>query len=114
VFKAIGKYVPPPAGVKPPSLWGVEDRLVELFGLAIKDIRATKREFVFRYRSPAHFLETFRTYYGPMHKAFAALDTAGQAALTQDLRALMDKFNRSGNMTLAIPSEYLEVVIVRR
>ena len=106
--------MPPPAGVKSPALWGTEDRLLELFGPAIKEIQASKREFNFRYRSPAHFLETFRTYYGPMHKAFAALDVAGQAALTQDLRALMEKFNRSGDMTLVIPSEYLEVVIFRR
>jgi ubiquinone/menaquinone biosynthesis C-methylase UbiE len=114
VFKTIGKYLPPAPGVKSPALWGTEDRLVEMFGLAIKEIRCVKRQFVFRYRSVAHFLEVFRTYYGPMYKAYAALDVERQAALTQDLRALMETFNRSGDHSLVIPSEYLEVVITRR
>src|SRR3954452_25544485 len=85
VFRTIGKHVPPPAGVKSPALWGTEQRLRELFGNGISELKANRRTFVFRYRSPAHFLEIFRTYYGPMLKAFAALDQAGQAALAGDL-----------------------------
>ena len=72
------------------------------------------REFVFRYRSPAHWIEVFRTYYGPMNKTFAALDAERQAAFTQDLLPLMERGNRSGDGTLVLPSEYLEVVIDRR
>ena len=61
-----------------------------------------------------HWIEVFRTYYGPMNKTFAALDADKQAAFTQDLLALMDARNRSGDATLVLPSEYLEVVIERK
>ena len=83
VFKTIGKYIPPPPGVKSPALWGTKERLAELFGERARDIIATSREFTFRYRSPAHWIEVFRTYYGPMNKAFAALEGERQAAFTQ-------------------------------
>lgn len=111
VFKTIGKYIPPAAGVKSPALWGTTARIEELFGDAAQDIRTTKREFVMRYHSPAHWIEVFRTFYGPMNKTFAALDAERQAAFTQDLLALMESRNRSGDRTLVLPSEYLEVVI---
>lgn len=113
VFRTIGKHVPPPAGVQSPALWGTEARLHELFGGGISNLSITKRMFVFRYRSAAHWLEVFRTYYGPMLKAFAALDPAGQAALAADLTALLERFNQGGSATLSIPSEYLEVVATR-
>ena len=114
LFRTIAGYVPPPAGVKPPGLWGTQARLAELFGASAKEIRATPRDFVFRYRSPAHWIEVFRTYYGPIHKTFAALDAGRQQAFTQDLLALLDRGNRSGDATLVLPCEYLEVVIDRR
>lgn len=112
IFKCLGKFLPAPVGVKPPSAWGTEARLKELFGGAVS-LQITTKAFVFRYRSPEHWLEVFRTYYGPMFKAFGALDAAGQAALTADLMALMAEFNRSGDSTLALPSEYLEVVATK-
>jgi SAM-dependent methyltransferase len=114
LFKTIGKYVPPASGVKSPALWGTKARLDELFGKAARAIHATQREFTFRYRSPAHWIDVFRTYYGPLTKTFAALDSDKQAAFTRDLLALMESNNRSGDGTLVLPSEYLEVVIERK
>jgi len=114
LFKTIGKYIPPAPGLKSPALWGTKARLDELFGKTAKDIRATSREFYFRYRSPAHWIEVFRTYYGPMNKTFGALDGEKQAAFTQDLLSLMESRNLSGDRTLVLPSEYLEVVIERK
>ncbi len=114
VFKAIGAHLPPPAGARSPALWGTEAHLAALFGDKAARIEATRRHFTFRYRSPAHLLEIFRTYYGPVLKAFAALPADGQAALERDLLALAARFNRSGDATLAAPSEYLEVVVTRR
>jgi SAM-dependent methyltransferase len=114
LFKTIGKYLPPAPGVKSPGLWGTKARLDELFGNIALDIRAPNREFVFRYRSATHWIEVFRTYYGPMNKTFAALDTEKQAAFTRDLLALMESRNRSGDRTLVLPSEYIEVVIKRK
>ena len=114
LFRVLGKYIPPPAGVKSPSLWGTEARLRELFPSAAATISAQTRQFVFRYRSPAHWLEVFRTYYGPVHKAFLALKPEQQVLLERDIMELMQRHNRSGDATLALPSDYLEVVITRR
>src|SRR5436190_3195678 len=85
VFKTLGKYLPPPAGAKSPALWGTQARLTEMFGTAAASIKAEKRNFAFRYRSPEHFLDVFKSYYGPMLKAFAALDAEGQSRLRGDL-----------------------------
>jgi SAM-dependent methyltransferase len=114
LFKTIGKYVAPPGGIRSPGLWGTRPRITELFGLQAASIAAEPRLFVFRYRSPAHWLEIFRTYYGPLLKTFAALDPAGQVALTHDVMDLIAGFNRAVDGSVVIPSEYLEIVITRR
>ena len=114
VFKTLGKYLPPPAGVKSPALWGTEARIAEMFGASASDIRSEPRHFMFRYRSPAHFIEVFKTYYGPVLKAFAALDGDKQDALERDLLALITTLNRAEDGTMVVASEYLEIVIARR
>ena len=111
MFKLVGRYIPPAAGVNPPSLWGTEERLRELFGSRIATLQAPLRNFVFRYRSPKHWLDTFRTYYGPMHKAFAALDAGKQQLLAEDLLGLARRFNTATDGAMTVPGEYLEVVI---
>jgi ubiquinone/menaquinone biosynthesis C-methylase UbiE len=114
LFKIIGKHLPPPAGVKSPALWGTAARMDELFGAQASAIEVVPRQYVFRYRSPQHWLDVFKAYYGPILKAFAALPAQGQSALAADLLALIREFNRSGDETMVVPSEYLEVVIPRR
>jgi ubiquinone/menaquinone biosynthesis C-methylase UbiE len=114
LFKVIGRYIPPPAGLKSPALWGTEPHIVELFGDQAADIRTVRKHFHFRYRSAAHWIQVFRDFYGPTHKAFAALDTTGQDALGKDIAALLDDYNVAGSGALVVPSEYLEVVIVKR
>ncbi len=111
LFKVIGSHLPPPAGLKSPALWGTETHLVELLGPQAANIHCTRRLFNFRYRSPAHWLQIFRDYYGPTHKAFAALDANGQAALERDIVALLQRLNVAGESSLVVPAEYLEVVI---
>jgi SAM-dependent methyltransferase len=113
LFKTIGKHVPPPAGLKSPALWGTEDYLRELFGAGTAQMRVERKHFNFRYASPAHWLQVFRDYYGPVHKVFAALNEQGVLALEQDLFALLDRFNTAGEASLIVPGEYLEVVITR-
>ena len=114
IFKTLGKHLPPPAGVKSPALWGTRARIAELFEAQATSIDIEVRHFVFRYRSPVHWLEVFKAYYGPLLKAFAALDPAAQATLTADLLALIERYNRSGDATMVVPSEYLEIVVTRR
>ena len=113
LFKTIGKHVPPPAGVKPPGLWGTRARLAELFDAQASSIKSAQRQFVFRYLSPEHWIEIFRTYYGPVQKAFGALQPDGQAALERDIRDLIARFNRAENGGMVVPSEYLEIVITK-
>jgi SAM-dependent methyltransferase len=113
LFKTIGRHMAPPAGVRPPSLWGQRDHLDHLFGHGATSIQARRRHFVFRYRSAEHCVEVFKTYYGPVLKAFAALLPEAQEALRKDLLGLIAEFNRSGDDTMVVPSEYLEVVITR-
>jgi SAM-dependent methyltransferase len=114
LFRVVGARVPPPAGVAAPALWGTETHLVELFGPRAADIVCTRRDFMFRYRSTAHFIDVFRSYYGPTHKAFGALDADGQRALAADIAALLDRFNVAGRDSLVVPGEYLEAVITVR
>jgi ubiquinone/menaquinone biosynthesis C-methylase UbiE len=105
----IGQHVAPPAGIKSPALWGTEGRPGELFRR--HQVKTSKQIFSFRYRSPRHWLEIFKTYYGPTNRAFAALDAAGQGALEAEIIELLERMNRGGKDTLIVPSEYLEVVV---
>ena len=114
LFKTIGKHIAPPVGTKSPGLWGTRPRITEMFGPQAASITAEQRNFVFRYRSPEHWLEIFKTYYGPLLKTFAALDPAGQVALEHDVIELIAKFNRAVDGSVVIPSEYLEIVVTRR
>jgi ubiquinone/menaquinone biosynthesis C-methylase UbiE len=114
VFRALGKYVAPPPGVVSPALWGTRARIEELFGAQSREIRTVSRTYNFRYCSAEHWIDVFRTYYGPINRAFATLDALKQAEFTHELTLLLDDENRSGDGTLVLPSEYLEVVITRR
>ena len=114
LFKVVGAYLPPPAGLKSPALWGTEPHIVELFGAQAATIETVRKNFNFRYRSAGHWLQVFRDYYGPVHKAFAALDAAKQKALEKDILALLDRLNVDGKSSLVVPGEYLEVVVTKR
>jgi len=113
MFRTIGRYIPPPAGVKPPSLWGTEERLRELFGDQVTTMTATRRTYSFRYQSAQHWLDVFRTYYGPVEKAFGALDAERQEGLANDLTELLHRFDAGGGDGLVAQSDYLEVVATR-
>jgi SAM-dependent methyltransferase len=113
LLKTVGKYVPPAPGVKSPVLWGKKAHLDELFGSG-GTVAVESRYFTFRYKSPAHFLDVFRSYYGPVHKAFAAVEPSARETLQADILKLIGDFNGATDGTVVIPSEYLEVVITKR
>jgi len=113
LFDVVRRFVPPPPGLRSPMAWGKETRLVELFGPHASGLRTERKTYVFRYRAPEHFVDYFRTYYGPTHKAFASLDAEGQAELEQALLALLRESDRSGGSALAVPGEYLEAVVTK-
>ncbi|MHC8362618.1 class I SAM-dependent methyltransferase [Pseudomonas sp. LS2P72] len=114
MFKTLGRHMPPPPGAQPPSQWGTEAWLHAQFDERKFLVQVTRKHFNFRYRSAAHFIDTFRTWYGPVHKVFLALPPEGAEALEKDLTELLNRLNRAGDKSLVVPSEYLEVVITRR
>jgi ubiquinone/menaquinone biosynthesis C-methylase UbiE len=114
MFRTVTRHVPPPAGLKPPALWGTPAHIDELFKASALSIQATPRDFMFRYRSPQHWIDVFKNYFGPVVKALAALPPQGQQALLDDLLSLLNRWNRAKDGTMVVPGEYLEVVIVKR
>lgn len=113
LFKLIGRHAPPPAEMPSPALWGKPEYLASLFGQGVRRVRTERRQFTFRYRSPAHWIEVFRAYYGPIRKAYATLGPDAQQKLTAELSKLIAAHNRSGDDTLVLPSGYLELVAER-
>jgi ubiquinone/menaquinone biosynthesis C-methylase UbiE len=113
VFKTLSKHLPPPPGAKSPALWGSRAWLDKMFGGGAASIDAEPKNFNFRYRSAEHFMEVFKSYYGPMLKAFAALDDSKRSHLHDDLVALITRMNKASDGTMVVPSEYLEIVIVK-
>jgi ubiquinone/menaquinone biosynthesis C-methylase UbiE len=113
MFRTVAAHVPPPPGLQPPGLWGTLEHLEQLLGHALQELTAARREFVFRFRSPAEFVDVFRHYYGPVRKAFDALDQTGREQLHEDLAALARQHHREPGPSIALPSEYLEAIAVR-
>ena len=113
LFKLVGAYVPPPVGVRPPTLWGSEVHVGRLLGEGAGHVRCTRRHFNFRYASPAHWLQVFRDFYGPTHKAFLSLDAGSAKALERDIAQLLEQMNLGGEGSLVVPSEYLEIVVTK-
>ena len=112
VLKTVGRHLPaPPAGLNSPLRWGTEAGLRALF--AGQRIQVTPREFMFRYESAQHWVDVFRAFYGPVHRAFAALAPDRQQQLEGEIVALLARFNRAGPESLVVPGAYLEVVITR-
>jgi ubiquinone/menaquinone biosynthesis C-methylase UbiE len=113
LLRLIASYVPPPSGTQSPLLWGTEPKIVELFGNQAADIQCVRRHFQFRYLNAGHWIEMFTRYYGPLHKACAALDEDRRVQLLADIEALLGRLNTAGPDSLVVPGEYLEIVITK-
>ncbi len=111
--RLFGSYLPSPSGLKPPTLWGTEEWLQELLGGGARDLRIKQRSFVFRYRSVQHYLEVLQTQLGPTREALKSLEPTRREDLIGDITSLVGRFNRSGDETMMVPSDYLEVVVIR-
>ncbi len=114
MFRITSRHVPPPAGLRPPTRWGTEDGVRDLFGDGVASLQTTRQSFDWRFASAQQYLDLFRTYYGPTVKAFDALDETGRQALARDLVEAVERFNRAADGTLVVPGEYLEVVATKR
>jgi ubiquinone/menaquinone biosynthesis C-methylase UbiE len=114
MLRTVGRRVPPPAGVRSPLEWGTEPRLAKLLGGGVSELTVRERQFVFRFRSVETFVAFFRAHYGPVHTAFAKLDEDGQAGLERELAEVATRHHRPAGASLAIPSDYVEVIATRR
>jgi len=113
LLRAVSQRVPPAPGAQSPLRWGTRAAIDELFGAQATAIHVERKLFNFRYLSAEHFIDVFRRYYGPTHKAFESLDAYAQTLLTNDIADALQKFDRGGGWGLVVPGEYLEVVIHR-
>ncbi len=113
LFKTLGKHVPPPEGLNSPALWGTANWLSDVFGDGTRHIELKRKNFTFRYASPQTFADFFRTYYGPVHKAFAAVGETGAPALERDILKTIADFNVAADETMMVPSEYAEIIITK-
>ncbi len=113
LFKALGAHVPPPPGVSSPALWGTRDWIEREFGAKTQSIAIEEKDFVFRYRSPAHFVDVFRTYYGPVHKAFLALDSKGQAALEDSILSVIAACDTATDGSMRVPAPYAQIIMTK-
>jgi ubiquinone/menaquinone biosynthesis C-methylase UbiE len=113
LFKTLGRHVAPPAGVNSPALWGSKPWINEVFAGKAQSLVINDRAFVFRYRSPQDFVDFFRMYYGPVHKAFLALDAPARTALEADLLTLIGRFNAATDGSMRVSSDYAEIIITR-
>ncbi|MDX6627295.1 MAG: hypothetical protein QOE56_2284 [Solirubrobacterales bacterium] len=113
MFMTVAKHAPPPPGINPPLLWGTEDRLRELFGDQISDLKIERRISRQPFRSPDHYIEFFRRFFGPVKMAFERVGPDGEQALEDDLRSYLEAHNTAGDRALVLEAEYLRVIATR-
>jgi SAM-dependent methyltransferase len=114
MFRTISKHAPPPPGLDSPLLWGTEERLRELFGDGIADLRTERRISRQPFRSANHYIEFFRTYFGPTQMAYERVGAEGEQALTDDLRALLEAESTAGERAMVLEAEYLQAIATTR
>jgi ubiquinone/menaquinone biosynthesis C-methylase UbiE len=113
MFQTISKHAAPPPGVESPLRWGSEDRIRELFGDGVADVRFERRISRQPFRSAEHYVEFFRTYFGPTQTAYERVGPEGEQALTDDLTAFLEGANTAGDRALVLEAEYLQVIAYR-
>ncbi|HEY5977548.1 MAG TPA: class I SAM-dependent methyltransferase [Solirubrobacterales bacterium] len=113
MFKTISKHAPPPPGVESPLRWGTEEGVRELFGDGISDLRLERRISRQPFRSADHYIDFFRSYFGPTQTAYERVGPDGEQALTDDLRAFLESANTAGDRALVLEAEYLRVIATR-
>lgn len=110
-FALVGRYLPPPEGVRPPTEWGTEERLGELFGASSTGLNINRRSALFRFRNNQHWIEVFSTWFGPIMRVLNTVDEEGREEFLRELNGILSRFNRSGDDSLMVGADYLEVVI---
>jgi len=113
MFQTISKHAPPPPGIESPLRWGTEDRVRELLGDGVSEISFERRISRQPFRSADHYIEFFRTYFGPTQTAYERVGPEGEEALTDDLRTFLEAANTAGDRAMVLEAEYLQVIATK-
>jgi ubiquinone/menaquinone biosynthesis C-methylase UbiE len=113
-FRITAAYLPPLPGLKSPTRWGTAEGLQSLFGDRLTALHLRQRSTVFRAPSAEQYMTLTRTYLGPVIKVFESLALDAQERLQRDLLDNIRRFNQSGDETMYVPAEYLEVLARKR
>jgi ubiquinone/menaquinone biosynthesis C-methylase UbiE len=113
LFRIVARYTPPPPGLNSPMRWGSEDGLQALLGNGVARLEARRRRYRMCYHSAQHWLDYFRTNYGPVLRLFSAVDDAARETLAAEILDLLARHDEGDGRGLLIGAEYLEVVAHR-
>lgn len=117
-FDALAEHAPPPpAGTGPPSMWGSERHVAELFGDRVESLSTTRGEYVERADSPREYRELFKSTFGPVAAVWNSLaeDPDAAAAFDRDFLEFAERANTGPEGGMAeYPYEYLLVVARKR
>ena len=108
-----GRHMSAAPGFQAPANWGREEWIREHFEPHASELRIRRKRFNFRYHSPEHYVDVFRTHYGLTRKAFEKVGPEGEKALHDDMCDLCREFDIATDGTLCAVSDYAEVVIVK-
>ncbi|MCP4318875.1 MAG: class I SAM-dependent methyltransferase [Hyphomicrobiales bacterium] len=111
--RLIGSHMSAAPGFRAPANWGREEWIRDHFEPHASSISFVRKTFNFRYHSPEHFLNFFRTYYGLTRKAFEKVGPDGEKALADDILDLCREFDVATDGSLRAASDYAEVVFVK-
>lgn len=112
MFKTVGSHMPPPPPeLKPPTMWGNDGYMRELFGPLGVELSFDRANVVFEGESPEAWVEYNERVLGPMVMARAALEPQGKwQALRDDLVELYRRNNLATDGSLRVEAEYLVTI----
>lgn len=112
-FGVQARYAPPPPGIKPPLRWGTEVGLAELLGPGVSVMNNERGVFYGYFHSTNHAVEIHRTYFGPLIRAFEAVDEEARKNLWEDIKEVFTRYDRATDGTAVVEYEYLQTIAIR-
>lgn len=105
--------MPPAPGLVPPSAWGTEERLRELFSDRVSSLETTRQHVEVCYHDTAGLFELFREWFGPVSTVWHTLEKPQREKFRDSWIALAEEFNVARDGTCEIHSDYLQVIVVK-
>lgn len=114
MFALAAKYAPPPPGARATTDWGGVPGLQRLFEGRVRGMRLIDHYILSRFKSADEMLAVFRAYFGPLRMLFQRVPSEQHAALENDLRNLILRYNRAVDGTQATAMSYINVIMTKR